>query len=241
MVKLSIMILTEFDHPVGLQYINEFLTHNIKINEIIFTQKRDYFSLLKKFKERMGNGFVMPKTKDILKRNRSIPCYFIDDVNSSESVELIKSFSPDLIIQAAVGLIKDELLKVPKIGILNCHPGVFPKYRGCTCVEWAVYNDDPLGCTCHLIDKNIDWGEVIMIEPLSVKRGDSYYDVRRKSLYQCASVMANSVMSIIRKKYTPGKIKLNETDKNYFKPIDDTKMMTVKEKLEKESYKHYID
>lgn len=230
----------EFDHPWGLNYIKEFIYNNIKINQIIFTQRRPYRSLLKMYRERMGKNFVMPKTEDVLNK-KIIPSYFVENINSKESITIIKKFSPDLVIQAAVGIIKEEVLQIPKIGILNCHPGLLPKYRGCTCVEWAIYNDDPVGCTCHFITEKIDWGDIIMMDTLKIKRGDSYNDVRKKSMDQCARVLANSVEKIIQNKYFPEQIILNENEKRYFKPIDSDKMIIVKEKLEEEKYAHYVD
>lgn len=236
----NIQVLSEFDHPVGLQYIHELLRRKIRIKQVIFTQRRKYPDILRQFKERMGDDFILKKTKDIL-HNTRIPCYFVDDINSSESVSLVRLFSPDLIIVSAVGIIEEKLLRVPKIGILNCHPGIFPKYRGCTCVEWAIYNDDAVGCTCHFMTEEIDWGRVEMVEGLKLKKGDSYNDVRKKSFYQCAEVMARTVEKIIKNGFIPGGSILDGTRKRYFKPISEEKMAIVRKKLKDLEYGHYSD
>lgn len=236
----NIQILTEFEHPVGLQYIYELLKRKIKIGQIFFTQNRRYPQILKQFRKRMGRDFVMAKAADLLK-NTNIPCYFLADINSRASISSINSFSPDLIIIAAVGIVKKDLLKIPRIGILNCHPGILPKYRGCTCVEWALYNNEPVGCTCHFISEKIDWGDVAARETLPIKRGDSYNDVRRKSLYHCASVLGESVEAVIRNKNAFAVIKLDEQKKQYFRPIDNRRLAVVKDRLKKKKYAHYID
>ena len=236
----SIIIIMEFEHPLGMYYLDELFKKKIEIRQIIFTQNRDHDDLSRQFKERLGKDFIMPKMKDIL-NNRSIPCYFIRDMNSNESVEMLKEFSPDLIIQSAGGIIKENLLNLPSIGILNCHPGLFPKYRGCTCVEWAIYNNDPVGCTCHFITEKIDWGDVIMKETLKIRRGDSYNDVRKKSYQHCAKVLAHSIKKIIQNKYIPGEIRLDISEKRSFKPISDEKMLVVKRMLREGKYNHYVD
>ena len=58
----------------------------------------------------------------------------------------------DLLVNAGTPrILKSNLLKAPSIGVINCHPGILPDFRGCTCVEWAIYLDQPIGNTVHLI------------------------------------------------------------------------------------------
>lgn len=238
--EYNIQVLAEYDHPVGLEYIQELLRRKIRIGQIIFTQRRKYSEILRQFRDRMGGDFVVGKAKDIL-RSTKIPCYFVDDINSDESIGLISLFPPDLLVIAAVGIIKEKLMRLPRAGILNCHPGIFPKYRGCTCVEWALYNDDPVGCTCHFITEEIDWGKVVMMERLKIKRGDSYTHVRKKSFYQCAEVMANSVEKVINNKLIPPGMDLDRNERSYFKPITEDKMAVIKKRLINMQYSHFSD
>ena len=86
--------------------------------------------------------------------NKKIKSIFVSNHNNSSLVKLVKSKKIDLLIScSSPRIIKDELLSAPKIGILNCHPGLLPYYRGCNCVEWALYNNDKVGNTCHLMTK----------------------------------------------------------------------------------------
>lgn len=234
----SIVVAMEFEHPVGLQYLVELVNRDIRIRAVVCTQKRVFSSIKKKFLERMGEAFSFLKMKDVL-GHRPVPCYFVEDINSEESLNLFKSFDPDLIIQGGVGIIKGDLLKVARVGILNSHPGLLPQYRGCTCVEWALYNDDPVGSTCHFITEKIDWGEILAREALTIEKGDTYQDIRRKSFHQCATIMADAVEMIIKDKYVPNQIPLDERMSRYYKPIDDDKIDMVKKKLVECKYKHY--
>lgn len=53
---------------------------------------------------------------------------------------------------------------------MNCHPGLLPKFRECTCVEWAVYLDEEVGNTVHFMNEKIDEGPIIVQEALHFKK-----------------------------------------------------------------------
>ena len=92
-----------------------------------------------------------------------IPFVKSQDFHNSKILDLIKSKNPDLIIFTGGGLIRQSLLDLPKIGVLNCHMGILPKYRGMDCTNWAlIYKDyNNIGCTTHLMDKGVDTGPII--------------------------------------------------------------------------------
>ena len=71
-------------------------------------------------------------------------------------------------ILAGSGIVKESLLKIPREGTLNCHPGLLPRYRGCTCLEWALYEDEPVGATCHFVTPEIDAGDIVRKEIMPV-------------------------------------------------------------------------
>ena len=57
-----------------------------------------------------------------------------------------------------------DFLAIASNGIINIHPGILPDYRGCSCVEWALLNNDMIGNTAHFMDLNYDTGPIIEIE-----------------------------------------------------------------------------
>ena len=70
---------------------------------------------------------------------------------------------PDLIAVFGTSLMRGELLKQGRLGIVNLHGGLSPEYRGADCTFWALYNGEPekVGCTLHWIDAGIDTGSLI--------------------------------------------------------------------------------
>lgn len=70
---------------------------------------------------------------------------------------------PDLVFCAGFPwLIPQELIDIPRLGIVNSHPSFLPQYRGPLPVAWTFRNgDDRIGMTYHLMDAGFDTGPVL--------------------------------------------------------------------------------
>src|SRR5437879_10108805 len=76
---------------------------------------------------------------------------------------LLRAYEPDLAICTGFPwLIPAEALEVPRLGIVNGHPSLLPRYRGPFPVAWAVRNGETeIGMTYHLMDARFDTGNVL--------------------------------------------------------------------------------
>lgn len=93
--------------------------------------------------------------------------------NNPEFVEKLKNINPDVICVVAYGkIIPKEILDIPRLGCINVHGSLLPKYRGAAPIQWAVLNGDKeTGVTTMFMDEGMDTGE--MIEKEVVKIGDN--------------------------------------------------------------------
>ena len=87
----------------------------------------------------------------------------VTSVNDPRVVRLADELSPDLIAVFGTTLIRSDLLTRGRLGLVNLHGGLSPRYRGTDCTFWALYNDEPdqIGCTLHFIDHGIDTGPLV--------------------------------------------------------------------------------
>ena len=120
---------------------------------------------------------------------------------------------------------------------MNCHPGLLPKYRGCTSVEWAIYNDDQVGNTVHLMTEGIDEGPVLIKEGLSFTKNENYYDIRIKVFNAGARLMAEAVFGLQTGKITIDDFE-TQSNGNYYNVIEDNKMTCIHRKLNNGKYKY---
>ena len=79
------------------------------------------------------------------------------------ALELIRSLAPELTVVAAYGrILPEDILAAPKLGSINVHSSLLPKYRGAAPINWAVLNGDAVtGVTIMYMAKELDAGDII--------------------------------------------------------------------------------
>ena len=119
-----------------------------------------------------GRGMKMvssPVKEYALEKN--IPVYQPIKVrNNPEFIEEVRKMNPDVICVVAYGkILPEELLKIPKLGCINVHGSLLPKYRGAAPIQWAVLNGDKTtGITTMYMDEGMDTGDMILKEEVKI-------------------------------------------------------------------------
>lgn len=119
--------------------------------------------------------------KDLALKNR-IPVFTPDGIKTRETLNLIRSLDPELILSFFYrDIIPEEILKMPRLGAFNMHGSLLPKYRGRACVNWAIiHGETETGPTLHWMTKRPDEGDIIDQKRVRVERNDTAMDVMLK-------------------------------------------------------------
>ena len=90
--------------------------------------------------------------------------------NNEEFISKIKDLKPDVICVVAYGkILPKEILDIPKIGCINVHGSLLPKYRGAAPIQWAVLNGDrETGITTMYMDVGMDTGDMILKQKVTI-------------------------------------------------------------------------
>lgn len=102
---------------------------------------------------------------------KEIPVYQPEKVRKNlELIEEIKKLNPDVICVVAYGkILPQELLDIPKLGCINVHGSLLPKYRGAAPIQWAVLNGEKTtGITTMYMDAGMDTGDTILKEEVTI-------------------------------------------------------------------------
>ncbi|HJV66037.1 MAG TPA: formyltransferase family protein [Geomonas sp.] len=85
------------------------------------------------------------------------------DVNSPETVAMIRALAPQLILNInSFQIIREELIALAAEGIVNFHNGPLPRYRGINVCSWAIMNGEKrYGVTWHFMEKGVDCGDIV--------------------------------------------------------------------------------
>jgi len=92
-----------------------------------------------------------------------------------EFVDQIRRLAPDLIVVASFGqILPDELLAIPRLGAVNIHSSLLPKYRGASPVAYAILNgEEETGVTSMLIVRKLDAGPILLQRALPIESEDT--------------------------------------------------------------------
>lgn len=107
--------------------------------------------------------------------NQGVPYIYATDINSREIVDWIAGKKPDVIF--CIGwsqILKNDILRIPKIGVIGFHPSELPKNRGRHPIIWAlVLGLKQTGSTFFFMDKGVDSGDVISQEIIPISENDN--------------------------------------------------------------------
>jgi methionyl-tRNA formyltransferase len=94
---------------------------------------------------------------------RGLPVHQPERIRHTDVVEQLKQMSPDVMVVVGYGqIIPQSIIEIPKLGIINVHASLLPKYRGAAPIQWAVANGETrTGVTIMRIDAGLDTGDML--------------------------------------------------------------------------------
>lgn len=165
-----------------------------------------------------------------------IPFHFVTSHNAEDCVRLLRSLDADILLNAGTpNILKTATLRSARRGVLNSHPGLLPQYRGRTCVEWAIYNDSPVGATCHFMTESVDEGPVVLSRAMAVERSVPYEKVRADMIRHCCAVLAAGAHKLLHENLSSSDFPASGAGK-YWDLIPSEKMTEVRRKLSAGEY-----
>ncbi|WP_414051504.1 methionyl-tRNA formyltransferase [Macrococcus animalis] len=104
-----------------------------------------------------------------------IEVYQPEKMTSDEAYEYVQKLNPDLIITAAYGqLLPERILEIPRLGCINVHASLLPKYRGGAPIHKAIINGEKKsGVTIMYMAKKLDAGDMISQIVVPIEHNDT--------------------------------------------------------------------
>ena len=95
--------------------------------------------------------------------------------NNSEFRDQLTAIAPDAIIVVGYGrIIPQWMIDLPRLGNLNLHASLLPKYRGAAPIQWAIANGESVtGVTTMRIDAGLDTGDILMQREIPIGPEDT--------------------------------------------------------------------
>lgn len=213
-VLLRYPLLEKSDWKIEL--IEKLISNGFQVN-LIFGEKsviKQLKFLLKEF------GFcAFKKKKDLLdSHGKNLFKYFkskitidkVNDLNSSATEKIIKLHNPDYILLLGTGIIKSNILKIPTKGIIHCHHGLLPNYRGVNTAEWNLFFENEVYITTHFVNDGIDTGDILLRKKILLTKNDTIETLRRKCRLESVNLIIETFDKLQKNKLTKILQKKNE-------------------------------
>lgn len=127
-----------------------------------------------------------------------IPVYQPKSVRTDETLDLIREMNPDLIVVVAYGkILPQELIDIPKLGVINVHSSLLPKYRGAAPIHAAlIHGEEETGVTIMYIAEELDAGDMIMTGKTPITEEDTLATLHDRLMGIGATTLLEAVNKI---------------------------------------------
>lgn len=124
-----------------------------------------------------------------------LPIFQTKDTREPHFKETLSSLNPDLGILIAFGsILNREIINLPKMGIINLHPSLLPKYRGPAPIPWAIIKGEKeTGNSIIKINEGVDSGPIILQERIKIKPEDTAGSLSERMAKEGASLLLEAI------------------------------------------------
>src|SRR5208337_753000 len=126
--------------------------------------------------ERSGRGYEMkaPPVKHAALR-AGLEIYQPAKLKEPATVEFLSRYRPDAIVVVAYGHILPKwLIDLPRLGCINLHASLLPKYRGAAPIQWSlICGEAETGVTTMRIDVGLDTGDILLKKEVGIQDDDN--------------------------------------------------------------------
>lgn len=166
-----------------------------------------------------GRGLLMQASPvAIFAEKNKIPCWKPEKLDT-EFAHKLKTKNYELFVVVAYGkIISENILKIPKLGSINIHYSLLPKYRGASPVESAILNGDTeTGATIQQMEFKMDSGPVVAVEKIKILPDEKAPELRQRLIKIGGKLLVETLPKLINRKIKS--ISQEEKEATYSKKI----------------------
>ena len=135
-----------------------------------------------------------------LAKEQRIPYLKVINLNEEKSIGFMEDIEPQLILFTGGGILRKKVLEIPEIGVINCHSGILPFFRGMDVVEWTAAEDRitsiGFGVSLHIMDSGVDTGPILATKKIDLFEGDTFEKIRKRLEVTMVALMLAGVKGL---------------------------------------------
>jgi methionyl-tRNA formyltransferase len=148
----------------------------------------------------------------------NLQIYQPETIKSDSAQEFLKRVAPDAVVIIAYGqIIPARLLTIPRLGWINLHGSLLPRYRGAAPIHWAIANGETTtGLTTMQIDAGMDTGPILLQHELEIGTDETSPELAARMSEIGASLIVDSLLRLDRGEISP---QPQDSEKATYAPI----------------------
>lgn len=153
-----------------------------------------------------GRGLrLTPPPVKLAAQELRLPLLQPKSINSPECQELLRSLDLDLLVTAAFGqLLRPAILRIPRLGCINVHASLLPKYRGAAPIHWAlIHGERETGVTTFLMDEGMDTGPILLQRATPIDPDETAGELEARLAQMGAELAVETVEKLWRGEIEP--------------------------------------
>lgn len=145
-----------------------------------------------------GRGQVLSPSPVKAAAGSAVPLAQPATLRSAEDRAQLIAWHPDVLVVVAYGLILPKsVLEVPRLGCVNVHASLLPRWRGAAPVERALLAGDEItGVTIMLMEEGLDTGPILLQQPVAVDPGDTGASLRARLAERGAPLLLEALQGL---------------------------------------------
>ena len=134
----------------------------------------------------------------IFSEKNNLPVRNPENLNNDEEYNFIKNLSADIAVVVAYGkLIPKNILKTTKLGFINIHASLLPKWRGAAPIQRTIMNGDKkTGISIMKIEEKLDSGPLLTVKELNLDQNSTYGETEKKLSIMGANLLVEELKKI---------------------------------------------
>ena len=245
MAKPDFAYLLLKEHPYGREMLKQLISEDFIPRIIITEDSAIADEEREKFLKRIEGNHIAETIEiqlgELSKRGITVEHVEVPIHNSEEVMPHIRGLDLDIIVFGGTRIIRGEILDYPRDGVVNSHPGLLPECRGSASPAWSVYHDIPIGSSTHFCDNGVDTGHLLLRREVPVKRGMKYEDLCYETLVLAGILMKEALMAYEEGRWDEMRHPQGDSPHPTFRNASEEILQVVYQKLDEETYAHYID
>lgn len=136
--------------------------------------------------------------------SHSLPLLQPEKLRDENFLKQLDEFDADLFVVVAFRMLPECVWKKPKLGTINLHGSLLPKYRGAAPINWALINGEKkTGVTTFFINEEIDTGKMILQDSTDIFSGDNFQTLYDRLKIIGAKTLLKTVNIIFEENFKP--------------------------------------